>query len=203
MVDQQHEYGYIRWEILEIVVRKSRITKSAGCLLTPRACWLSFRSESWRRGLGARGGLFHARFFWGRLRVPSPPPSCQEQAWGRRQRPLGLGGRAGAPHILLLLSPSSDLLPPSFEPRPPKLLGLLWAPGEGKTPRPPLATFLWQPPVTSQFQALQFKKDIDKLEHDQRRVIKMIKGLDAKPYKERLRELDQFDDHHLQESMPL
>lgn len=39
---------------------------------------------------------------------------------------------------------------------------------------------------------VQFKKNLDKLERDQRRAIGMIRGLENAAYEERLKELDLF-----------
>ena len=46
--------------------------------------------------------------------------------------------------------------------------------------------------VVITFWAPHFKKDADKLERVQRRAMRMIGGLEAKPYGERLKELGMF-----------
>ena len=43
-----------------------------------------------------------------------------------------------------------------------------------------------------QFWTPQFKKDASKLKQVQRRKTRMIRGLETKPYEERLQELDMF-----------
>ena len=44
-----------------------------------------------------------------------------------------------------------------------------------------------------QFWTLHFRKDADKQEQVQRIATRMIRGLETKPYEERLKELDMFN----------
>ena len=46
--------------------------------------------------------------------------------------------------------------------------------------------------MSAKFWILHFKKDADKLEQFQRRATRMIRGLETKPYEERLKELGVF-----------
>ncbi|KAJ7419044.1 hypothetical protein WISP_56497 [Willisornis vidua] len=48
------------------------------------------------------------------------------------------------------------------------------------------------PGILWQFLSPQYKKDIELLDDVQRRTMKMVKGLEEKPYKEQLRSLGLF-----------
>ena len=55
-----------------------------------------------------------------------------------------------------------------------------------------MALVRYHPEHCAHFWIMHFKKDADKLEQVQRRVTRMIRGLETKPYEDRLKELGMF-----------